>query len=76
MHVSMDKEYMPTEGETPRVYVAAGLGLHAPRKVGGTWLDNRMKMGDSNADTHEQMEWRGEALKEEPWDLATHATPG
>jgi hypothetical protein len=74
MHVAMDEEYTPTEGETPGAYVAAGLGLHAPREVGGTWPDNRLEMGDSDADTHEQMEWRGAVVEEEPWDLATHAT--
>jgi hypothetical protein len=74
MHVAMDEEYTPIEEETPREYIVAGMGFHAPREVGGTWLDDRRERGDSDAETHDKMEWRGEVVEEEPWDQAIHAT--
>jgi hypothetical protein len=74
MHMAMDEEYTPREEETPGEYVAAGMGLHAPREVGGTRPDDRREGGDSDAATHEKMEWRGEDVEEEPWDQATYAT--
>jgi len=42
--------------------------------LGGTWLDNKLERGDSDTDMHEQMEWRGAVVEEDPWDLATHTT--
>jgi hypothetical protein len=66
--VDMDEEYMPIEEETPGEYVAAGLGLHVPKELGGS------KRGDSDADMHEKMEWRGAVVEEEPWNLATDST--
>jgi hypothetical protein len=66
MHVAMDEDYMPTEEETPGEYVAAGMGLHAPREVGGTWPNDRRE-GVTRTPTR-MRKWNGEGqlLKRSP----------
>lgn len=59
MHVAMDEEGTPVEEEAPGDDIAAGTDMHEPMEMGGTLPEAGREGSDTDAATHEHMEWGG-----------------